>query len=111
MKQNIAAKNKDFEESFYRDYFKFTYCLDIFSQSHSKDCGSRNLYEQLELDGTEIEKSVSRRNIEHGTNSGCVWKLFSDDPNSQKQSLKYDIYFKEQLSENVNLFIYDLNMN
>ena len=100
LKESVAT-HKDFEESFYRDYFKYTYCLDVFAQSHSKDCGSRFLYDQMEVDAPEIEKSISRRNIVDGENSGCVWKLFSDDPTSQKQSLKYEIFFKEDLSENI----------
>lgn len=62
-------------------------------------------------EGELLSKAVSRRNIEDGENAGCIWKLFSDDPHINKQSLKYSITFKDALSENVNLYIYDLNMN
>jgi hypothetical protein len=62
-------------------------------------------------EGVVTPKAIARRNIKNSENGGCVWKLFSDDDSTHKQSLKYEILFKEALSENVNLYIYDLNMN
>lgn len=50
---------------------------------------------------------VATRQQTDGENSGCVWKLFDDDPDSDKTYLKYEFVFKPDLNLNIKLSIFD----
>jgi len=72
----------DTESTFYKEYLRYTTCVDLHEENL---CGPRSLYEHAEQD--EVKK-VSVTNSD-GRKKACVWRLFSSDEASPNRFLRY----------------------
>ena len=84
----------------YKNYLRYAYCLDeskVIVQE--KGCGRRELYNHV---GPETKKAISATN-----EKVCVWRLFSEDPNSKHQFLKYQFKHDPSLNKNSEITIFD----
>ena len=82
----------------YRDYLRFSTCLNASKVIDEDSCGMRELYKH-------VEPGTSRSLIIHDKNI-CVWRLFDPDATNRHKSLLYTFNFMMNLNKNVEITIF-----